>query len=116
MAEISIAWGEAFAEWLASRAEAAKHSIDFYRSEQPLPEDVDEQMAKIDARVVEAEHCLIRARVTMGWQLLEKFEVLRSMILQIERDGTPADGRHLLMLASFQTDLMGYKFAGCDSS
>jgi hypothetical protein len=115
MSEISITWGDAYAEWLAARAAVAKHAIDIHRSEQPLPEDVDEQMAKIDARVIAAEHRLITARVTLGWQLLEKFEALQAMILQSERDGSPADRRHLLMLASFHTDLMGYKFAGYDA-
>jgi hypothetical protein len=111
VAEVSIAWGEAYAEWLAARGASAKQSLDIYGSAPP-PEDADEQIEKANDRVTAAEHRLIQAPVTIGWQLLQKFEVLQAIILERERDGEPADGRHLMMLASFHLDLMQLKFSG----
>ncbi len=116
MAEVSKAWGEAYAEWLAARAEMAKLGVDIYHPRAPTEEDEDRLVDEVDARITAAEHRLIQARVTLGWQLLEKFEVLQAMILQSERDGAPADDRHLLMLASFHADLMKKKFVGCSPS
>jgi len=111
VAKVSIAWGEAYAEWLAARAAVAKQNLDIYGSE-PLPEDVDEQIDKANNRVTATEHRLIQAPVTIGWQLLQKFEVLQAILLERERDGEPADGRHLMMLSSFQLDLMQFRFFG----
>jgi hypothetical protein len=34
------------------------------------------------------------------------------MILERERDGRPADARHLMMLTSLHLDLMQFKFFG----
>jgi hypothetical protein len=109
VAEVSIAWGDAYADWLAALAASAKQSIDIHRPETPLPEDVDEQTAKISDRVTAAEHRMIQARPTVGWQLLQKFEVLRAMLRESEVAGAPADGRHLLMLESLHIDLMNWK-------
>jgi hypothetical protein len=63
VAEISTTWGNAYAEWLAARADVAKHSIAIHGSE-PLPEDVDEHTDKISDRVTAAEHRMIQARPT----------------------------------------------------
>jgi hypothetical protein len=108
VAEVSIPWGEAYADWLAARAQAAKQNVDIHGSE-PLPEDVDEQTDKISDRVTAAEHPMIQARTTVGWQLLQKFEVLQAMLRERETAGAPVDGRHLLMLESFHIDLMDWK-------
>jgi hypothetical protein len=111
VAKISAAWGEAYAEWLGARAAAAKQNIEIH-SPGPLSEDADEQIDKILDRIKAAEHRLIQAPVTMGWQLLQKFEVLQAIIMERERDGKPADGRHLMMLSSFHLDLMQFRFFG----
>jgi hypothetical protein len=111
VAKVSIPWGEAYIEWLAARAASAKQSLDIYGPD-PLPEDADEQIEKANDRVTAAEHRLIQAPVTIGWQLLQKFEVLQAIMLERERDGEPADGRHLMMLSSFHRDLMQLKFFG----
>jgi hypothetical protein len=41
-------------------------------------------------------------------QLVDKFEILETMICQRERNGRPADNRHVLMLTSVKADL--YRF------
>jgi hypothetical protein len=89
----------------------AKQSIDIHGSE-PLPEDVDEQTDKMRDRVTVAEHRMIQARPTVGWQLLQKFEVLQAMLRESETAGALADGRHLLILESFHIDLMNWKLDG----
>jgi hypothetical protein len=111
VAKISVAWGEAYAEWLGARAAAAKQNIEIHRPE-PLSEDADEQIDQILDRIKAAEHRPFQAPVTMGWQLLQKFEVLQAIIMERERDGSPADSRHLMMLSSFHLDLMQFRFFG----
>jgi hypothetical protein len=55
---------------------------------------------------------MIAARPTVGWQRLEKFEVLRFMLRETEIAGAPADRRDRLMFASFGADLMEWTRPG----
>jgi hypothetical protein len=111
MAEVSIAWGEAYADWLAARAAMAKCSINVNATD-PTTEDQDEQYGKVNDFLTAAEHRLIEAQATVGWQLLQKFEALQTMLLEREREGRPSDDRHLKMLASFHLDLMQFRPVG----
>jgi hypothetical protein len=111
LAEVSIAWGTAYADWLAARAAMAKCSIEVYATD-PTPEDQDAQYGKVNDVLTAAEHRLIDAQATEGWQLLQKFEALQTMLLDREREGRPSDDRHLKMLASFHLDLMHFRLVG----
>jgi hypothetical protein len=68
-------------------------------------EETDALVAKANDRITVAVHQMIRTPVTIGWQLLQKFEVLQALLSEIEHAGRPADGRHLLMTASVQSDI-----------
>jgi hypothetical protein len=59
-------------------------------------------------RVRAAELELICLPAALGYQLINKFEVLETMISERERNGCPFDNRHMLMLASVKADL--YEF------
>jgi hypothetical protein len=95
MAEVSTEWGEAFAEWLAARAAMAKSSIDLYASD-ASSEEQDAVFGKMNDRLIAAERRLVEAPTTARPQLLEKFEVLRTMLFEREIEGPPSDRRHLM--------------------
>jgi hypothetical protein len=101
---ISQVWGAAYAEWLSALADMAKLNADV---DQPKlsDEESDTLVAKMNDRITVAEHQMLCIPVTIGWQLLQKFEVLQAMLAEIEHSGRPADGRHLLMTASVHSDL-----------
>jgi hypothetical protein len=60
-------------------------------------------------RVRTAELELICLPAALGYQLINKFEVLETMISERERNGQPFDNRHMLMLASVKADLYEFK-------
>jgi hypothetical protein len=101
---ISQEWGAAYAEWLSALADMAKLNADVDQPELS-DEESDTRTAKMNDRITDAEHQMLCIPVTIGWQLLQKFEVLQAMLVEIEKAGRPADGRHLLMTASVHSDL-----------
>lgn len=100
------AFNQAYVEWTAARAEQAKLNAD--------TEDADSDAkdaaasANLD-RVQQAEHQLAFTPAAQAAQFVSKFEALETMIADRERDGRPADHRHMIMVASVKADL--YRFS-----
>jgi hypothetical protein len=100
-------FGQAYQEWLAARAENAKQNAGGYAH---LGEEEEEANGgRIINRVTAAEHRLAFLPAVRGVQLIEKFEALESMISDREREGYPADSRHMLMLSSVKADLYHFR-------
>jgi hypothetical protein len=99
-------FGLAYEEWLAARAENAKQNAGGYAHLGSADEDANG--SRILDRVIAAEHRLIFLPAIRGTHLIEKFEVLETMVSERERDGYPNDNRHMLMLSSVKADL--YRF------
>jgi hypothetical protein len=92
-------------------ADMAKLNADVDQPE--LSDEDDEKLTtQMNARITDAEHQMIRIPVTIGWQLLQKFEAMQAIIMECERAGRPTDGRHLLMVASVHTDLVHLECIG----
>jgi hypothetical protein len=102
--KISPEWGAAYAVWLSALAEMEKLNADVDQPEVSNEEN-DQRVSKMTALISDAEHRMIRTPVMIGWQLLQKFDVLRAMLHDRERAGLPADSRHMLMLASVGSDV-----------
>jgi hypothetical protein len=97
-------FGKACHEWFEARATEAKLNAGGHA-------DADDPDAAIDVvleRLQAAEHQLTCLPAILPHQLVDKFEILETMICQRERNGRPADNRHMLMLTSVKADL--YRF------
>jgi hypothetical protein len=104
-------FGGAYHEWFEALASEAKVNAGGYAG-------ADDPDAVIDAaidRVQAAEHQLTVLPAILPYQLVNKFEVLETMISKRERDGYPADGRHMLMLSSVKADLYRFRIGRRES-
>lgn len=97
--------GHAFAaarrEWLAARSEIA--GLEAVNSHDDAA--VDQALERIQI----ATFGFANARASKSHHILDKFEALEHAIIEMDRIGRPADGRHLALLASFKLDLMRAK-------
>jgi hypothetical protein len=94
-------FGKALQEWFEALAIEAKLNAGGYAA----AEDPDGAIDAVLGRLQAAEHRLAFLPAILPYQLVNKFEVLETMISKRERDGYPADSRHLLMLTSVKADL-----------
>jgi hypothetical protein len=88
---------DAYCEWAAARADELRTYAPSGKS--------DAAINAICDRTKSAERALVLTAPTKLSIFVMKFEALEVMINQAEYDGTPADNRHLLMLASCMADV-----------
>jgi hypothetical protein len=93
-------FGKAYREWFEVCAIEAK-----LNAGANYPDAVCDRILE---RIQSAEHRLAVLPAIHPYQLIDKFEVLETMISKRERAGRPADNRHMLMLMSVKADL--YQF------
>lgn len=97
-------FGNAYREWFEALAIEAKLNGGGYAA----AEDPDGAIDAVLDRLRTAEHQLAFTPAAFPYQLINKFEVLETMICRRERDGRPSDSRHMIMLSSVKADL--YRF------
>jgi hypothetical protein len=101
-------FGRAYQELFEARADIQKLNAGGYGSD----DDSDDVCDALIDRVRAAELQLICLPAIRPHQLVNKFEVLETMISERERNGRPFDSRHMLMLASVKADFYHFRIEG----
>jgi hypothetical protein len=101
-------FGRAYQELFEARACLEKLNAGGYDPD----DDPDGTCDALLDRLRAAELQLASLPAALGYQLVNKFEVLETMISERERNGRPFDNRHMLMLASVKGDLYDFRIEG----
>jgi hypothetical protein len=105
--ERKAAFSRAYREYLLAEAAIAKNNAGDDKC--ATNDEAEEMTGRLCDRRTAAEWQLIRTQPFCGWQLLEKFAVLETIVSRAEHEGNPHDKRHVFMLTSIKADLWKFR-------